>query len=143
MAIFKFTGTTDKSVDEVFAYLADMTNAKEWDPSISSVERLDSGELGEDSSFRVTLGFLGRDLVLDYHVRGFDPPRGLVLRAESGVFISEDTVRVSTENGRTRLDYEARLSGKGVLALLDPLFRLSINHFGKQAGAILASEFLA
>ena len=143
MALFKFTGTTDKSVDEVFNYLADMTNAREWDPSISSVTRLDSGDVAEGSSFRVTLGFLGRDLELDYFVRNFDPPHGLVLRAQSALFISEDTVTLSTRDGRTLLDYQARLSGKGVLAILDPLFRLAINHFGKQAGAVLSSGFLA
>jgi hypothetical protein len=128
----------------VFDYLATMTNAQAWDPSISSVVRLDEGPVQLGSSFRVTLGFLGRNLVLDYVVAAFEPTSRVVLRAETGLFVSEDTIAVtSLSNGETQLDYQARLAGKGFAAILDPLFKLSIGHFGRQAGAKLRADFLS
>lgn len=143
MATFHFTATTGRLSPEVFDFFADMTNAQSWDPSISSAVRLDEGPVREGSSFRVTLGFLGRDLVLDYHVVVFESPSRVVLRAETGLFVSEDTVKVTDlGDGRTRVEYEAILRGKGVTAVLDPLFKLAINHFGKQAGVVLRDTFL-
>lgn len=143
MATFHFEAATPKAALEVFPFFADMTNAQTWDPSISSVVRLDEGDIAQGSSFRVTLRFLNRDLVLTYRVVALEPGARVVLRAETGLFVSEDTIKVSTLNGPlTTVVYEARLIGKGAAALLDPLFKLSINHFGKQAGAKLRSGFL-
>jgi len=142
MAKFHFRATTSKSTSDVVEFFADMTNAASWDPSISSVVRLDEGPVAQGSSFRVTLGFLGRDLVLTYRVTTLTADR-VVLRAETGLFVSEDTVDVaSSGTGTTTLVYEARLAGKGAAALLDPFFRLSINHFGKQAGEQLRNGYL-
>lgn len=123
----------------MFAYLADMTHAAVWDPSILSVVRLDQGDVTVGSSFQVTLGFLGRGLVLTYRVMALEPTKRVVLRAETGLLVSEDTITVSPLEGRTTRVDEARLTGKGAAVLLDPLFKLSINHFGRQAGEKLRS----
>lgn len=143
MARFHFRAVTDRRPGDVVAFFADMTNASSWDPSISKVIRLDEGVVEEGSSFRVSLGFVGRTLDLDYRIVAFEPTSLVVLRAESNLFLSEDTVRVGEANGRTSVDYEARLSGQGALRILDPLFGLTIRHFGKNAGAQLRSGYLA
>jgi hypothetical protein len=141
MATFHFTATSEKPAEELFAFFADMTNAKRWDPSITSAERLDEGPVGPGSSFRVTLGFLGRELELTYRIEAFRPPNEVVLRAETGIFLSEDTVTLTPfVDGTTKVQYQAELAGKGVAALLDPAFKLSIDHFGRQAGRELRSH---
>lgn len=143
MARYRFRATTLRPPSELLNFFADMTNAKSWDPSIKSVVRVDSGEVSLASSFKVTLGFLNRALELTYHVVRLEPASLVVLRAETDLFISEDTVTVaSLDGGITSLQYEARLSGKGAAALLDPFFKLSIDHFGKQAGAVLRRDYL-
>ncbi|NNN01523.1 MAG: hypothetical protein HKL86_06815 [Acidimicrobiaceae bacterium] len=142
MATFKFSETTSRSPEEVFNFLADMTNAKRWDPSIASVVRLEDGPVRRGSTFRVSLVFIGRTITIDYRLVRFDSPHGLVLRSESRIFVSEDTVTLGVEQGRTRVDYQARLAGKGLLALLDPVFRWAINHFGRDAGVGLSAWLL-
>lgn len=141
MATYDFRATSEKPADELLSFFADMTNAEEWDPSITKAVRLDDGPVALGSRFEVTLRALGRDLVLTYEITELSPPGKVVLRAESGMFTSEDTITLTpVGEGRTEVRYEARLSGKGLAALLDPAFKLSINHFGTQAGRELATR---
>lgn len=141
MATFHFRATSEKPAQELFDFFADMTNAKSWDPSITKAVRLDDGPVGPGSRFEVTLGFMGRDLVLTYELTSYGPPGKVVLRAESGVFVSEDTITITpVGEGTVEVHYEASLSGKGVAVVLDPAFKLSIDHFGKQAGKELAAR---
>ena len=133
MARFSFTGPTTLSAADALTYLADMRNAKTWDPSISSVERLDNGDLRLGSSFRVILSFSGRDLDLTYHVTELTPGQSVTLRADSPLFISQDVVRISEGDSGVSVHYEATLTGRGFARVLDPFFHLSINHFGRQA----------
>lgn len=143
MAIFRFRAQTARPASDVVAYFADMRHAPEWDPSISAVERLDDGPVQEGSAFRVTLGFLGRSQDLVYRVAELEPGRRLVLRSEATLFVSEDTVTVTAhDDGPNTVSYEARLSGRGVAALADPLFWLMIRHFGRRAGDGLMRGFL-
>ncbi len=141
MATFDFCKTSEKPAGELFAFFADMTNAKGWDPSITEAVRLDEGPVVLGSRFAITLTALGRDLHLTYEVTELSPPGKVVLRAESGLFVSEDTITLTpVGEGRTEVRYNARLSGKGLAAVLDPAFKLSINHFGNQAGKELATK---
>ena len=143
MATFHFAADTSKTPDEVFRFLADMRNAPTWDSSITSVVRLDEGEMHSGSAFRVTLGFLGRPLVLEYVISNFEAPHRVVLRAESLLFVSEDVIVIAPMvAGTTRVTYQASLVGRGAAAVLDPVFKLSINHFGKRAGAKLREDYL-
>jgi hypothetical protein len=141
MATFDFRATSEKPAEELLGFFSDMTNAKGWDPSITKAVRLDDGPVGLGSRFEVTLRALGRDLVLTYEITEHQPPGKVVLRAESGLFTSEDTITLTpVGEGRTEVHYQARLSGKGLTVLFDPAFKLSINHFGNQAGKELAAR---
>ena len=133
MARFSFSAPSTLTATDALAFLADMRNAQSWDPSISSVTRLDDGEIRLGSAFRVILSFSGRNLDLTYHVTEWRDQESVTLRAESPLFISEDIVRISDEGGLVTVNYEATLTGRGWALALDPFFHLSINHFGKQA----------
>ncbi len=141
MATFHFRAPSEKPAQELFDFFADMTNAKGWDPSITKAVRLDEGPVGLGSRFEVTLRAMGRDLVLTYEVVTYGPPGKVVLRADSSLFVSEDTITITPIGESTvEVHYEARLSGKGAAVLFDPAFKLSIDHFGKQAGKELRAQ---
>ena len=133
MARFSFTAPTTLTSTDALSYLADMRNAKTCDPSISSVTRLDDGDIRVGSSFRVILSFSGRELDLTYHVTELTPGRSVTLRADSPLFVSQDIVRISEGPSGVEVAYEATLTGRGLARALDPFFHLSINHFGRQA----------
>ena len=143
VATFSLSFTTSKSPEEAFAFLADMTNAVQWDQSILSVVRQDAGDLGVGSSFAVTLGFLATQKTLVYTVAGYEPPTLVVLRAETSLLLSEDTITIAPHDEGSEITYRANLAGKGVLSIVDPLLHLVIDAFGKGAAKGLLEKMVA
>ncbi|MBM3666802.1 MAG: hypothetical protein FJW90_04865 [Actinobacteria bacterium] len=127
--------TSRKSIEEVFAYMADFSNVSEWDPSAVEARSLDDpGGPSHGSRFAVTSEFLGRQVPLTYEITEIDPPRRVLLRAESDAVISVDemTLRTLPEVG-TELTYDADLRLKGARRLLDPLFGIAFRRLCERA----------
>jgi Polyketide cyclase / dehydrase and lipid transport len=143
VASFSLSFTTSKAPNDAFAFLADMTNAVQWDPSIVSVVRHDDGDLGVGSSFEVTLGFLATKKTLVYTVTEYDPPTHVVLRAETSLLLSEDTITIAPHHEGSEITYRANLAGKGILGIVDPLLHLVIDAFGKSAAKGLVEKMVA
>lgn len=120
-------------IDEAFRYLADFSHTAEWDPSVLAAERLTPGEIGEGSRFRVTLGFAGRHVSLDYEIAAFEPPTRLVLRGANDQLESIDEVSFVPREGGTRVTYEARIELRGLRRLADPLVDAVFQHVGRLA----------
>jgi len=142
VATFSLAFTTSKSPEEAFAFLADMTNAVQWDPSIVAVVRHDDGDLGVGSSFEVTLGFLATKKTLVYAVTEYEPPTRVVLRAETSLLLSEDAISITPHDEGSEITYRANLAGKGVLGIVDPLLHLVIDAFGKGAAKGLLEKMV-
>ena len=123
--------------DDAFAYMASFDNAAEWDPSVISARRLDTGELGVGSAFHVVSTFAGRKVPLGYEITTFDPGRRVVLEAWSGFFGSVDTISVTAAGTGSRVTYDARLVFKGLARIADPIMQLIFNRVGRKADASL------
>lgn len=144
MATYDFSATTKKDPADVLLFFADMTNAAAWDPSILRVERRDEGAISSTSSFDVTIQIGRRSLTLTYRVVVFEPGHRLVLRAEGSWYVSEDTVMLSPlSDGATQVRYQARLSGRGVARLFEPLMQRSIHQLGEAAGTKLRATYFS
>jgi hypothetical protein len=133
----KYVGkvTSPKSIEEVFAYMADFSKVSEWDPSAVEAHALgDSGVVEAGSRYSVTSEFLGRRVPLTYEITEIDPPRRVLLRAESDAVISVDemTFRALPEGG-TELTYDADLSLKGARRLFDPIFGIAFRRLCERA----------
>jgi carbon monoxide dehydrogenase subunit G len=133
MARYVGTLETARPAEEVFAYMSDFSSTQEWDPGVAEAQRLDSGPIGVGSEFRVLALFLNRKIPLIYRIVGYDPPRVTTLRAESSTVISLDTITVASAGGVTRITYDAELSLRGPLKLLDPVLRLVFDRLGDRA----------
>jgi len=120
-------------VEDAFQYLADFSNTAEWDPSVMSAERLDDGEIGPGSRFRVCVGFAGQTLALDYEITVFEPPTRLVLRGGDAQVESVDEVTLAPRGTGTRVTYEARIELRGLRRLADPLVHLLFQRVGQLA----------
>lgn len=128
MARYRGTVVSGRSHEEVFDYLADFSNAVEWDPGVTDAERLDDGPVGLGSTFLLRVRVGTRELPLEYRIVLYDRPHRVVLLAESDTVRSEDTVTVvPAADGGAVLTYDAVLTLGGGLApigpLLGPVFR--------------------
>ena len=131
MARFRGTVRSDRSVEEVFDYLADFANAAEWDPGTKTAARLDEGPLGEGSAFRLTVAAGPRTLAMEYRIASYDRPHRVVLVAESDTVRSEDTVTVvPAADGGALLTYDADLTLRGRLAPANAVLGLAFDRIG-------------
>ena len=141
MARYRASVETKRSIEDVFAYLSDFSTTQEWDPGVVEAERLDDGPLGIGSRFRVVVRFLGRRAELTYEIVRHHAGALVSLRGESATVVSLDTMRFSdTPDGGTLVSYEADLSLKGPLRVLDPLLGLAFDRVGDRAAAGLRDK---
>ena len=140
MAHYATTVTSPGSPTEVFEYLADFSSTAEWDPGVSEARCLTDEPLRVGARFHVVADFLGRRVPLEYRTVEIDPPRRVVLRAETPTVVSEDTITVSALPGSgAQVTYDARLRLRGALRIADPVLGLLFRRVGDRAKAGLAA----
>jgi dehydrogenase/reductase SDR family protein 12 len=120
---------------DAFAYMADFSNARFWDPSVSRAAREGDGTVGPGSTFAVVARFAGRDVPLTYAIVAYEPPQRVVLEARRG-FVSRDTITVEeAADGGSTVHYDAVLEFGGIGRLVDPLMQLVFDRVGAKAKA--------
>ncbi|MGH2973439.1 MAG: SRPBCC family protein [Solirubrobacterales bacterium] len=140
MAHYATTVTSPGPPTEVFEYLADFSSTAEWDPGVSEARSLTDEPLRAGARFHVVAGFLGRRVPLEYRTVEIDPPRRVVLRAETPTVVSEDTITVSALPGSSaQVTYDASLHLRGALRIADPVLGLLFRRVGDRAKAGLAA----
>ncbi len=131
MSRYRGIVVSERSAEETFDYLAEFSNAAEWDPGVAGAERLDSGPVGLGSGFRLEVRIGRRVSPLDYRVTSYERPRRVVLLGESATIRSEDTVTVAPRpGGGSILTYDADLTLLGPMGLLNPILPLPFRKIG-------------
>ena len=133
MAHYRASIETQRSQDEVFAYLSDFSNTAEWDPGIAAAEKTTPGEIRPTTEFRVVARVMGREAPFTYRVVEYDAPRSIALIGESSMIVSRDRMKVEQTDAGARLTYEADLTLKGILRLADPLLAIGFKRVGDRA----------
>lgn len=142
MARYVGTVTSPKPIEDVFDYMADFSNAKEWDPSSVDSRPLDDGAR-EGARYAVTSKFMGREVSLTYRITGFDRPEKVVLIGENEGTESVDTISFrKLPDGGTEVTYDADLRLKGARKVLEPVVGLAFRRLCERArtqmGKVLA-----
>jgi uncharacterized protein YndB with AHSA1/START domain len=130
------TITTDAPIDHVFAYLADFSNAPEWDPGTeSSVPRsLDGPRLGQTYDLVVVFG--DRKLPMTYEITALKENRLLTLVGDGSTTHAVDTMEFSeVPDGGTSVTYTADIRLKGLLRLAEPFLGGKFAELGDKAEA--------
>lgn len=127
------TISTDRPVEQVFAYLEDFTHAVEWDAGTIACDRL-SGDGGEGTQYRNVSRFMGRETTLTYVVQRHIAPTTYVIQGTNKTVTSTDTMTIATDSdGGTNLTYRAEFAFRGVARLLEPVLRIPLNRLGDNA----------
>jgi hypothetical protein len=138
MARYHAQVDSKRSAAETFDYLATFSNAAQWDPGTLTAEQLDPGPVGVGTRFRLVVPFLGRRLALVYRVSRYQPHREVTLDAVSPLLRLQDRIVVSPAGDGSTLSYEAQVTLRGPLGLLDPLLNRGFAQVGNRAAAGLA-----
>jgi len=119
---------------DAFAYMADFSNARFWDPSVASARHENDRPIGLGSSFAVVARFARRDVELTYAIVEYEPPTRVVLEARRS-FVSLDTITVEPDGEGSLVRYDALLAFGAVGRLFDPLMQRAFDRVGAKAKA--------
>ena len=108
-----------RSPEDVFAYVADLTNLPAWQQSARSAEA--EGELGVGTAFVEARHFMGREVESRGEVTAFEPGRELSLRLAGGPVPLTVRHLFEPAGAGTRLTVEAEGEPGGLLKLAGPL----------------------
>jgi hypothetical protein len=134
MAAYRAAVETAWERDRAFAYLADFASISDWDPGVARSRRITDGEPKAGSRYEVISSFLGREIPLEYEIVEIDPPRRVLLRAETSSMTSLDELTFDLRpGGGTIVTYEADLSMSGIARLAELPMRLAFGRLGDRA----------
>ena len=112
-----------RPLDEVFAFVGDFANTKDWDPGIADARNETGKPVGVGTRYALDVVFNGRTLPMVYEVTGWDPPNRVVLNGEGSTVTAVDDIRFEATDTGTRIRYSADLRLKGLLKVVEPFFK--------------------
>lgn len=133
MARFVVSVRTPQSVQESFAYMADLSNFAEWDPGVISATQEQGAGPGPDSVFDVAVKSVFGPMTLRYETIEYESPNRVVARAATKLLTSNDTITVREDESGTVVTYDAVLTLNGVVGILDPLLGVLFHRIGNRA----------
>lgn len=133
MAYCRITTEVPRPIDEVFAYLADFSNAAKWDPGVVSGRKISKGPVMPGTEFEIVSRFLGADIKLRYRATQVDPPNRVVFEGEADTLRLVDTITLEKSRKGTRITYDATLALKGIFYLADLPLHLLFQRIGRNA----------
>jgi hypothetical protein len=121
-----------------FAYVADFTNTREWDPQIDAASRRDAGPLKVGSAFEVALRMGSRTIPLVYTITELHPDERVVLETSGSWYRGRDDVRIRPAgsgggSGGSEVRWDATFALRGPLMLLDPLLAIGFRRTARLA----------
>ena len=145
MARYRGTVISHRSAEDTFDYMAEFSNASEWDPGVRGATRLDHGPIGLGSAFRLDVSVGRRSTPLDYTVVSYERPHRVVVLGENSLIRSEDTITVvERPEGGSIVTYDADLQLVGRLSPLGGLLVLPFRRIGDRGlgglRGVLAAE---
>ncbi|MDQ2909783.1 MAG: SRPBCC family protein [Actinomycetota bacterium] len=122
-----------RPVQDVFAYVADFSNAAEWDPGVVEARKLSDGPVREGSEFELVALFRGKRHTFHYVVTAFEQGRRIVLSGDAERARSVDEVTFEPSGAGTRIGYVADFALKGIYRPAGPFLRPTMSRMGDAA----------
>jgi carbon monoxide dehydrogenase subunit G len=117
--------TIARPQEEVFAYLADPTNQRQWQSSVSDVRV--EGPLAVGSRWVEVRTFMGRSEEQEVEVVELQPPSRFTVQTLSGAIRFRFQHQLSPANGGTRLDLVGEGEAAGFAKIAGPLAKRKVN----------------
>ena len=131
MAHFVTSVKTSLSPEEAFDYMTDLTNLSDWDPGVSSSEKVGTGDVEKGSAFDV----VASGAKLTYVMIEFDRPTRAIAEANTSRLRSYDVISIEPTEDGSIVTWDATLTLKGVFKLAAPLLALVFDRIGAKAEA--------
>ena len=122
-----------RPIGEAFDYVAEFSNAAEWDPGIAEARKLTDGSAQKGSEFEVVALFRGKRQNFHYVVTDFERDRRVVLSGDGARARSVDEITFEPAGSGTRITYIADFHLKGIFRPAGPLLVPVMSRLGDDA----------
>jgi uncharacterized protein YndB with AHSA1/START domain len=127
MIDFDLTLDVARPPSEVFAYVSDPRNLREWQGT-ARVEQLTEGAVGVGTRFRETHERMGRRLESVTEVTAYEPDSRFAIRVVEGPLPIDGDWRFAPADGGTRVRFAARGGVPARMRLLAPLIARAVRR---------------
>lgn len=110
-----------RPVAEVFSFVADQTNAPQWQSGLHEVRRLTEGPIGTGSRHEFVRRFAGREIASRNRFVAFDEGRYVQFEIPEGWLTGQASYLTEPSPGGTVLTSRMQFHAHGFAALLEPL----------------------
>jgi uncharacterized protein YndB with AHSA1/START domain len=117
-----------RKVEEVFAFVADQTNAPKWQEGLTEVRRTTGEALGVGTKHTVVRKFLGRRLELTNEYTKYEPNKQISFKGDSGPMRFEVSYLTESTTDGTKLTCQMQMEQGGLFALAGPLMAGSLKR---------------
>jgi carbon monoxide dehydrogenase subunit G len=122
-----------RSVADVFDYVADFSNAAEWDPGIAEATKVTDGPVRMGSEFDVVALFRGKRQRFHYVVTDFEQERRVVLTGDGDRAQSVDEISFEPAGDGSRITYMVDFRLRGIYRPAGPLLMPVLSRMGDHA----------
>ena len=119
--------------ESAFAYIADFSSVKEWDPQVIDAFKLSDGPIGLGTEFRVIFNLGVKNLDITYEITEFNAPHAVTFKGTGKGFIGIDRIQLSDSEKGTAVHYEARLTFPGSNSILQSGLSKILGIIGRKA----------
>jgi hypothetical protein len=117
----------DRSLRNVFDYVADFRNAPTWQPQLDSV-RLDGGPFPQGKQVVEIHHFLGVRVEAVGDLVGWQPMDGFTVRGRSKLLRVESKYTFAREPDGTRVSLSLTMDPRSPARLMEPVLRRQLTH---------------
>jgi uncharacterized protein YndB with AHSA1/START domain len=118
----------NRTVEEVFAFVADQTNAPQWQEGLLEVRRLTDGPLGVGTKHTAARKFLGRKMEMTNEYVEYEPNTIITFTGDSGPAHFVVSYMTEAVAGGTKLTCQMQMEQGGLFGLLDSLIAGSLKR---------------
>jgi hypothetical protein len=111
--------------------MTDLRNLADWDPGVSSSEKVGAGDVEKGSAFDVVAS--GADL--RYVLIEFERPSRAIAEANNPRLRSYDVITIEPAENGSIVTWDATLELKGVFRVFSPVLALMFDRIGAKAEA--------
>ena len=112
-----------RPVHEVFAFVADQTNAPTWQAGLHEVRRLTDGPIGVGTQHEFVRRFAGRELASRNRIDAYEDGRYVEFEIPEGWLTGRASYLAEASPDASLLTSRVQLSGRGLVAVFEPVLR--------------------
>jgi NAD(P)-dependent dehydrogenase (short-subunit alcohol dehydrogenase family)/carbon monoxide dehydrogenase subunit G len=123
----------NRSIEQVFDYLADFSQIADWDPSVLTAKKISQGAIQQGTQFDLVLKSAGRRVPMAYQLTDYQTNKSLTFVGKADGFTATDNISLQAQGTKTQITWQADLEFTGVLQYFIPAMRQSLVTLGKDS----------